>query len=126
MLPIILGAALVGAIVGAFASSGGDDKILKELKKQERKNDAQMQQMHIKQAQHEEQMQQIQAQQTQQQEQVQPMQKYKRMLYGSVSLSILSAPIEGIASAIGQKMGFEMWDAFGLSQFFQNMLSAVL
>lgn len=124
MLPIILGAALVGAIVGAFASSGSDDKVLKELKKQGRKNDAQMQQMHIKQAQHEAQMQQIQAQQTQQQ--IQPIQKYKRMIYGSVSLSILSAPIEGIASAIGQKMGFEMWDAFGLSQFFQNMLSAVL
>ncbi|WMP16732.1 hypothetical protein [Thiothrix lacustris] len=106
MLPIILGAALVGAVVGAFASgssgSSGNDKVLRELKVQERRNEEHRQQMQIQ------------------------MQKHKKMLYGSALFSVLSVPVEGIASAIGQKMGFEMWDAFGLSQFFQNMLSAVL
>ena len=99
MLPIILGAALVGAVVGAFASgSNGShnnsdkyDKLQNKVSELEEKA-----------------------------------RRDKRMLYGSVSLSILSAPIEGIASAIGQKMGFEMWDAFGLSQFFQNALGSIL
>ncbi len=102
MLPIILGAALVGAVVGAFASgstsshnNNDNDKLRREWDEHKRKNEEQMR-------------------------------KYKRMAYGGVSLGIVSAPIEGIASAIGQQMGFEMWDAFGLSQFFQNMLSAVL
>lgn len=100
MLPIILGAALVGAVVGAFASGSNsrhnnNDKLRREWDEHKRKNEEQMR-------------------------------KHKRMIYGGVSLGILSAPIEGIASAIGQKMGFEMWDAFGLSQFFQNALGSFL
>lgn len=100
MLPIILGAALVGAVVGAFASGSNDvNKLLSEQKERNRKQD----EHNRKQEEHN--------------------LKQKNMAFWAVSLSILSAPIEGIASAIGQRMGFEMWDAFGLSPFFQSMLS---
>lgn len=94
MLPIILGAALVGAVVGAFASGSNDEQ--KERNRKQDEHNRKQEEHNLKQ---------------------------KNMAFWAVSLSILSAPIEGIASAIGQRMGFEMWDAFGLSPFFQSMLS---
>ena len=100
MLPVILGAALVGAAFGAFASGSND---VNKLRSEQREYNHKQEEHNHKQEEHN--------------------RKQRKMAFGAVSLSILSAPIEGIASAIGQRMGFEMWDAFGLSPFFQSMLS---